>query len=256
MCPYDAFGALGRIGCEQELEFSDVASDDNLGRSFGTSNECAVDSLLPAPTKSPVTAAPTTSDRPSVDLELDMNPCPFCSSGLTITASSEVPGADGATCGDLVEAANYLEEDSENCGLVELAEPFCCPTGDAVTPCPFCPDGITLDEDFVIPGAPNRETCGDLVEIAPTSDGNGEICPQVQAAEIICCPSVEEVTTPPTIESLETPTVKPTSKSTPSPTASPELVVTGLFDPSAGATLHGVRHIVTLALLSIFYVLV
>eukprot|EP00579_Thalassiosira_antarctica_P022723 CAMPEP_0201989938 /NCGR_PEP_ID=MMETSP0904-20121228/93111_1 /ASSEMBLY_ACC=CAM_ASM_000553 /TAXON_ID=420261 /ORGANISM="Thalassiosira antarctica, Strain CCMP982" /LENGTH=880 /DNA_ID=CAMNT_0048544185 /DNA_START=21 /DNA_END=2663 /DNA_ORIENTATION=- len=378
MCPY-GIGALERIGCEQELEFSDVASDDNLGRSFGTSNECAVDSLLPAPTQSPVTAAPTTSARPSVVIEpcvvcpdgstadidyvipdsggatcsialayieatmdentdsctqvkevesvccptLAANPCPFCSSGLTSTASSEVPGADGATCGDLVENANYLEEDSETCGFYELAEPFCCPTGDAVTPCPFCPDGITLDasgltstassevpgadgatcgdlvenanyleedsetcgfyelaepfccptgdavtpcpfcpdgitldEDFVIPGAPNGETCGDLVEIARTSDGNGEICPQVQAAEIICCPSVEEVTTPPTTESLETPTVKPTSKSTPSPTASPELVATGLVDPSAGATLHGVRNIVTLALLSIFYVLV
>ena len=184
VCPYTDSELITSVGCAQELEFSDIANDDNLGRTFGTPNECDAESVAP-PTKTPTTQQPTTSKAPTKALR----PCAFCIGGLTVDSTLEVPGADGATCGNLVSYAAFLEEGSETCSEVKGAELLCCPAK-VMNPCTFCTEGLALDFDFVIPGAPNGETCGDLLNFSPTFEAESDACSQIQSAEIVCCPGV------------------------------------------------------------------
>jgi len=311
MCPYgDVFDFLGALGCEQELEFSDLDSVDELERAFGTSNECAVDSLLPSPTSSPITNQPTNSARPSIDLQLCIvcsdgitadpdsfipgaegetcaslisaakttmlegtplceyvkgieplccpapvdSSCNFCPSGLSAgNALLEVPDSDGLTCGDLVVYAAAVENESETCSDIMMAEVLCCPEENASTmTCSFCENGVTVDPEYVIPFAPNGETCGYLNEIAPALEADSEFCPQIQAAEPVCCPPTE------VIEDTTPPTGSPKLSSTPSPTLGPAPNITspGGVDIFDGSSVGAVTNDMQFTLILIFAPLV
>ena len=186
LCPTLDWDAelLISIGCIQEVENSDIDSVETLERSFGKpTSDC--DAEL-TPTKSPSTEEPTISKAPTEDIST--SPCLFCTGGLVVESSTEVPGADGATCGGLVSYASAILEGSNLCTELKGAEIVCCPTT-ADNPCSFCKDGLSLDEDFIIPGdEANGATCGDIYLYANLlKDGLAE-CTNIQRAEAICCP--------------------------------------------------------------------
>ena len=71
--------------------------------------------------------------------------------------------------------------------------------------CPFCPNGLTMESDYVLPTNSRQDdpiTCGQVQDFASTlvilpepadSTFEKEECAKVQLAEIFCCPSDEEL---------------------------------------------------------------
>ena len=132
--------------------------------------------------------------------------------------------------------AAFLEEGSETCSEVKGAEFLCCPAK-VMNPCTFCTEGLTLDFDFVIPGAPNGETCGDLVNFSPTFEAESDACSQIQSAEIVCCLGVVGGTqSPAQTETSDSPSSAPVtleSATTQDPTSNPHSNTS-----SAGMAIH------------------
>ena len=151
MCPYKPWfeiSGLNTIGCAQELVSTDLDSIEDIGRIFGSlSDECAID-VISTPTKAPATGQPTFSARPSFDI----NPCIVCSDGITTDPNTIVPGFSNATCEQAVQyvKGTFIFVGSDECDGLGSVEIFCCPT-EATSPCSFCPDGLTVDEDTIIP---------------------------------------------------------------------------------------------------------
>lgn len=184
-CPYigDRNGGqvLDSIGCASELEFSDI-DNVGLGRTFGTSNDRC--DATESPSKAPTTLSPTISKPPSPNIMA----CSFCKDGLTVEPSTEVPGADGASCGEVNAYAAFLTEGSNQCTEVKGAEVICCHSSNG-NPCSFCKDGLTGDSsDLEVPGA-DGATCSDLNTFAAFLTEGSSQCTEVKGAEILCCPS-------------------------------------------------------------------
>ena len=120
------------------------------------------------------------------------NVCPFCTEGLTVEPSLEVPGADGASCEDLVTYASFIEEESTSCDEVKGAEILCCPSGNI---CPFCSDGLLVDSSTLVPGA-DGATCGEINDYAAFVQEGSTTCDEVQLGEVVCCPKKVENSCP------------------------------------------------------------
>ena len=183
-CPYtgDRNGGqvLDSIGCSPELEFTDI-DDVGLGRTFGTSNDQC--DATESPSKAPTTLSPTISKPPSQEILS----CSFCQEGL-VEPSLEVPGADGASCGEINAYSSFLTEGSSQCIEVKGAEILCCPSGNV---CPFCTEGLTVEDSVVIPGA-DGATCGEINDYVAVVQEGSTTCDDIQLAEVVCCPKKVE----------------------------------------------------------------
>ena len=83
--------------------------------------------------------------------------------------------------------AKLFEDSDVYCRSLKTMEFYCCPasTTGAKDPCPFCEDGITVDDSVAGYGV---RTCGDVGEFAKIVEEYDEICLEdLKVMEYTCC---------------------------------------------------------------------
>ena len=108
----------------------------------------------------------------------------------------------------LLPPADTMEGEPTN--LPDIVEPLC----------PFCPDGLTVDPEFLLPSN-DGSTCTTAVSFAATMAASNPLCDTVQLAEGVCCPPSQPSTTEAT--TTTTTTAKTEEQSSPAPTPSPSV---------------------------------
>jgi len=101
---------------------------------------------------------------------------------------------DGMSCEMVAGFAAMVETGSEECSLMKAVEALCCPKP-VVTPCPFCPGGITVALDTPVEeGGGDTTTCEELSNMFAAFEADSDLCKMTQAdmgaeGEVNpCCP--------------------------------------------------------------------
>lgn len=139
------------------------------------------------------------------DMELPtaQNPCVVCPDGVTVADADLSSGADAVGMGDMVQDgmscdmvvrfAAMVETGSEECTMMEASEALCCPKP-VVTPCPFCPGGITVALDTPVGEDGDTTTCEELSNMFAAFEADSDLCKLTQADMAAegdvnpCCP--------------------------------------------------------------------
>ena len=107
----------------------------------------------------------------------------------TVGEDSVVPSneGEGNTCGNIIGDAKLFEDSDVYCRLLKIIEFYCCPDSTTASKdsCPFCNDGITVDDSVAVFSA---TTSGDIVEFIMIIKKYNEICLEdLKVVEYTCC---------------------------------------------------------------------
>mmetsp|Transcript_17801 Transcript_17801/g.40847 ORF Transcript_17801/g.40847 Transcript_17801/m.40847 type:complete len:512 (-) Transcript_17801:128-1663(-) len=111
-------------------------------------------------------------------------PCIVCANGLLVAPDTQISPESAETCQDVLDFSTSVAGGSEICAEITEAEVVCCPE-----PCPFCPLGITSEEDLEIS---NGLTCKFTQDYSQEIASNSPDCEVIQFAEVLCCPEQQE----------------------------------------------------------------
>ena len=113
----------------------------------------------------------------------------FSPGGVSVDANTIIPDADGLSCDLGNTYAKTVDKSDEMCSEIQMAQYICCPDQVKVDdPCQFCTGGLAVEESTPVIGAPNEETCGDLLGFAAVVEDGDAVCSQMKLAEGQCCP--------------------------------------------------------------------
>ena len=117
--------------------------------------------------------------------------CPFCK-GLAVDSEKPIPETE-FTCGDLAGFTAFVEDGTEDCANMMLAEGLCCQTKgeeEPAGPCGFCSAGLTADADTSLPAGSDgiSYTCGQLTAFVYVVGSGTKECSEMLLAEPLCCP--------------------------------------------------------------------
>jgi hypothetical protein len=113
------------------------------------------------------------------------NPCELCPNGVTFDGMIEFEGVSTNACSNVISLATQFESGSVLCTDLEA---LCCPP-EAENPCELCPDGLTVDGEYVIDGI--TMSCTDIASIVMGFESGSDECAEVlrEELELMCCPS-------------------------------------------------------------------
>ena len=144
------------------------------------------------PTNPPILA-------PTGGLPTNDDLCTICPNGST-AGDNYTPYADigdFTTCGEIIELAEEYEAGSEDCGLSEAHELYCCPTVPE-NPCIICPNGVLAKDDFA-PYADigDPSTCAEIIELFTLYETASDFCGVIgEGNEALCCPADSDIFDP------------------------------------------------------------
>jgi len=98
-----------------------------------------------------------------------------------------IPGLNGKTCEDIVAHAETIDETSDDCALLRVAEALCCPS--AASTCSICKGTKLFADVEAVDSTGASLACGEVaLYVSAEDDASSADCETYQAFEKYCCP--------------------------------------------------------------------